>query len=234
MIRFVYFDVAGTMIAPHPSVGDVYAAAGQPHGLHVAPADLDAAFRRAWHEWTKPDRGGPMSAVADADATWRWWRGLVFAVLDDVGFDRPRESVFEACYNAFATADAWRVYPDVRPTLDEFSARGMRLGVLSNWDHRLPPLLERLDLAKYFEIQIVSALEGVEKPDPRIFTRALKRAGVAVDETLYVGDHVHLDLDPARALGIHAYLIDRHQRSTSPWAIDTLTRLVPLTTSSTS
>jgi len=227
-IRFVYFDAAGTMIAPHPSVGDVYARAGKPHGLEIDAKDLDAAFRRAWPDWIRPERGGPMSAVADADTTWRWWRGLVFQVLDDVNYLGPREEVFEACYDAFAGADAWRIYPDLMPTLDTFKARGMRMGVLSNWDHRLPPLLGRLGLAPYFDVQIVSALEGVEKPDARIFSLALERAGLDPAETMYVGDYAHLDLDPARALGIQAYLIDRAGRSSSPYAIDALTRLLDL------
>lgn len=228
MISFVYFDVGGTLIEPHPSVGEVYAAAGRPHGLEVEPQALDDAFRRAWSQWTRPDRGGPMSAVADAHATWSWWRGLVMWVLDDVGFGGDREAVFEACYSAFAAPSAWRIYEDVHPTLRAFAQRRTRLGILSNWDHRLPPLLERLALSHYFELQIVSALEQLEKPDRRIFELAVARAGVPPEEIMYVGDHVHIDLDPARALGIQAYLIDRVGRYTGRHVIPSLESLVGL------
>ncbi len=226
MIRFVYFDVGGTLIAPHPSVGEVYAAAGRPHGLQMDAASLDDAFRRAWPLWTRPDRGGPMSAVADAESTWRWWRGLVMWVLDDVGFIGDREAVFEACYAAFASADAWHVYSDTLPTLEAFARRGMRMGVLSNWDHRLSPLLERLSLSRYFDVQIVSAIERLEKPDPRIFELAMARAGLRPEEMLYVGDHAHLDLDPARALGIQAYLVDRAGRQKGEFILRSLLDLV--------
>lgn len=226
MIELVYFDVGGTLIAPHPSVGEVYAQAGAPHGLTATPQDLDDAFRRAWPLWTRPDRGGPMSAIADEATTWRWWRGLVMWVLDDVRFIGDREGVFEACYDAFASPDAWRIYDDVYATLDGFRARGVPMGVLSNWDHRLTPLLDRLGLSPYFQLQIVSALEGVEKPDPRIFQLALERVGLRPDQVMYVGDHAHLDLDPARALGIQAYLIDRPGRKPGPHAIRSLTELL--------
>lgn len=226
--KFVYFDVGGTLIAPHPSVGEVYANAGRPHGLAVSATELDAAFRRAWPLWTRPDRGGPMSAIADADATWRWWRGLVMWVLDDVRFVGDRERVFEACYAAFGSPDAWYVYPDTVPTLQAFARAGMRMGVLSNWDHRLTPLLDALGLSRYFDVQIVSAMERVEKPDPRIFQLALERAGVRPEETMYVGDHAHLDLDPARALGIDAYLVDRASPGVRPRTVPSLTWLVEL------
>jgi putative hydrolase of the HAD superfamily len=216
------------LIEPAPSVGEVYAAAGRAHGLTISAAALDDAFRWAWPQWTQPGRGGPMSAIADADATWRWWRGLVMWVLEDVGFSGDREAVFEACYAAFAAPNAWRLYSDVTPTLDAFARSGHRLGVLSNWDHRLPPLLDALSLSKYFEHQIVSALERVEKPDPRIFELAVQRAGVPADEIMYVGDHVHIDLEPARAVGIQAYLIDRAGRYTGRYVISSLMALVEL------
>lgn len=228
MIEFVYFDVGGTLIAPHPSVGEVYARAGRPHGLEIDAAQLDQSFRRAWPIWTHPTQGGPMSAIADADATWRWWRGLVMWVLDDVRFTGEREVVFEACYSAFASPNAWLLYPDTLPTLEAFAARGVRMGVLSNWDHRLTPLLDALNLSQFFEIQIVSALEALEKPDPRIFELAMQRAGLTPDQTMYVGDHAHLDLDPARALGIHAYLVDRAGRFGGPHVIPSLVDLLRL------
>lgn len=228
MIRFAYFDAAGTIISPHPSVGSVYASAGAPHGLTVTPAELEAAFRSSWMAWTKPEAGGPMSAVADEATTRAWWRGLVLDVLQRVGFEGSQEAVFEACYAAFSSPLAWRIFDDVEPTLRGFRDRGVPLGVLSNWDPRLPRLLEALGLAPYFQTLVVSALEGVEKPDPRIFYRAIERAGVKAEEILYVGDHAHLDLDPARALGIQAYLIDRTGTSTSPHAIPTLEALLDL------
>lgn len=228
MIKFVYFDAAGTLIAPHPSVGSVYARAGAKHGLQVTPERLQLAFRNVWMKYTQPEAGGPMSAIADEATTYAWWRGLVLAVLDDVGFQGDREAVFEACYEAFSSTDAWRVYEDGKRALEKFAQQRMRLGVLSNWDPRLPKLLDALDLKRYFEILIVSAIEGAEKPDPRIFEIARKKAGVAYDEILYAGDHVHLDLDPARALGIHAYLIDRKGESGDPYAIRSLEDLVDI------
>ena len=223
--RFVYFDAAGTLISPHPSVGEVYLEAGAPLGLVATPEGLNRAFARAWMRYTQGGSGGPMSAVADEATTRRWWQGLVYEVLAEVGFQGDRERVFEACYAAFSSAKAWRIFEDTLPTLQAFRRAGVCLGVLSNWDHRLPPLLQTLDLAQYFEVLVVSALEGVEKPDPAIFHRAIERVGVRAEEILYVGDHRHLDLDPARALGIEAYLVDRKGKG-GDYAIPSLLELL--------
>lgn len=225
--RFVYFDAAGTLISPHPSVGEVYLEAGAPLGLVATPEGLNRAFTRAWIHYTQGGPGGPMSAIADEATTRRWWQGLVYEVLREVGFEGDQERVFEACYAAFSSARAWRIFEDSVPTLRAFREAGVRLGVLSNWDHRLPPLLETLGLAQYFEVLVVSALEGVEKPDPAIFLRAIERVGLKPEEILYVGDHRHLDLDPARALGIQAYLVDRKGKG-GDYAIPSLLELLTI------
>lgn len=228
MIRFAYFDAAGTLIKPHPSVGTVYARAGAPFGLSASAAELETAFRSVWPVYTQPALGGPMSAVADEASTRAWWRGLLHAVLSEVGFSGDRDRVFEACYRAFSSTEAWQIFDDVRPTLEGLRELGIPLGVLSNWDPRLAALLGELELAPYFQTLVVSAVEGVEKPDRRIFQIAQQRAGIAPSEILYVGDHDHLDVAPARALGFQAFLIDRPGTSGSPHAIRSLKELLPI------
>ena len=50
--------------------------------------------------------------------------------------------VFDELYRLFADPDVWRVYPEVFEVLQALKARGLIMGVLSNWDIRLGPLLE--------------------------------------------------------------------------------------------
>lgn len=55
-----------------------------------------------------------------------------------------------------------------------------------------------------------SGLEGVEKPDPRIYEIALERAGnIAPEEALHIGDSMRKDYLPAKSVGMHALLLDR-------------------------
>ena len=66
-------------------------------------------------------------------------------------------------------------------------------------------------------------MEGVAKPDPAIFERALARAGVAPHEALHVGDSLREDYHGARAAGLSALLLERH--GTGPAGISTIQSL---------
>ena len=56
----------------------------------------------------------------------------------------------ERLRDAFRDPVAWVVFPDVRPALEALTRDGVRLGVVSNWDSRLPEVLEMLNLADFF------------------------------------------------------------------------------------
>jgi FMN phosphatase YigB (HAD superfamily) len=61
-------------------------------------------------------------------------------------------------------------------------------------------------------VRVISGLEGIEKPDPRIYRLGLERAGVCASETAFVGDNPEFDIDPPAALGMFPVLIDRRDR----------------------
>lgn len=209
MIRFIYFDAGGTLLEARPSVGAVYARAGAAVGLDAAPERLDAAFREVWSGHVERLGNWPMTMGRDDQETRAWWRALVSDVLARVEYSGDVEACFSNLFDAFGNKEAWRVFDDVFHTLDALRARGARMGVLSNWDYRLPSLLEALELSHYFDPVLVSALEGLAKPDPQFFLRACERVGLSPPEVLYVGDSAKLDLEPALALGMPACLIDR-------------------------
>jgi putative hydrolase of the HAD superfamily len=87
-------------------------------------------------------------------------------------------------------------------------AAGLPLGMLSNNVapmERTGRLAELLDL---FDAVVESSLEGVRKPEPEIYRRALERLNEAVGRDLDFADCAYLDdlginLKPARALGMH-------------------------------
>jgi putative hydrolase of the HAD superfamily len=122
------------------------------------------------------------------------------------------EAWFEALWRRFGEADAWRLYDDVESALGGLRARGLRLGVVSNWDTRLRGIAEGLGLARLVDFVVISAEAGVRKPDRRIFEAALARAGVAPEEALHVGDLPEEDAEGARRAGIRPVLIERRKR----------------------
>jgi len=125
----------------------------------------------------------------------------------------------------------WERVPEtVEPTLQEFRRVGLRLVAVSNANGRLNVLFDRLGLSMYFDCLVDSFLEGVEKPDPRLFRIALERAGASAETTLHVGDLYHVDVVGARAAGLSAVLLDAADlyRGYDCQRIRTLGELVPM------
>jgi putative hydrolase of the HAD superfamily len=110
----------------------------------------------------------------------------------------------------------WCVFPEVHDALTALRARGLKLGLLSNAPSTLPGFLERLGLMRHLDFAVVSAIEGVKKPDGRIFAAALSRAGVPPQETLHVGDLYLEDFVGGRAAGVNTLLIERGRHALFP------------------
>lgn len=193
MIRAVFFDAGGTLIQPWPSVGAVYARVAGQFGIVIEPARLEAQFRAAW----KAEKGGALT-VSRKD----WWRRIVFRV-----FEREDDRLFEALYDEFVHARAWRVFPDVLPALAICRQSRVHVGVISNWDDRLRPVLAAVDLARHFDSVTISCEVGAEKPDHRVFETAVRAAGVPATAALHIGDSTREDVEGAVAVGMRAALV---------------------------
>lgn len=96
----------------------------------------------------------------------------------------------------------------VHDTLKALRARGLHIGMVSNIDEdQLAHLLALGQLAPYFDSLLSSEAAGSCKPDPAIFHEALRRAGCAPAEALFVGDTIQQDIAGANRMGIRSALI---------------------------
>lgn len=85
--------------------------------------------------------------------------------------------------------------------------RGLRprykTAILSNaWPGARKALTERWGLGNAVDEIIISAEEGVAKPDPAIYHIALRRLGVGAAEAVFVDD-MPANVEAARVLGMH-------------------------------
>lgn len=88
-----------------------------------------------------------------------------------------------------------------------------KLVLISNTDcFSVEQVIEKYDLAKYFDLILLSYQEGKLKTDPGLFEKGLKELGMTADEVLMVGDSIESDIESAKKAGIKAYLIDRRGR----------------------
>jgi len=103
----------------------------------------------------------------------------------------------------------FKVFRDAVPALKKLRERGYRLAVVSNWEPSLPGTLEHLGMSGYFETIVVSSIEGISKPDFRLFQIALDRMDLRPTDVLSVGDHVERDIKAAWDAGMQGILLDR-------------------------
>ncbi len=57
------------------------------------------------------------------------------------------------------------------------------------------------EVMQLFDVVLESSKEGVRKPDPRFYQRALDQLGIAANEAVYLDD-LGINLKPARAMGL--------------------------------
>ena len=105
----------------------------------------------------------------------------------------------------------WKAYSCVAPVLDELGARGIRLGVISNWDLSARPILQDCGLLDRFEVVVISSEVGVTKPHEQIFRIALERAGIDASNCLYVGDNYYDDTVGAEAVGMKSLIVNKFE-----------------------
>ncbi|MCW5881233.1 MAG: HAD family hydrolase [Anaerolineae bacterium] len=111
------------------------------------------------------------------------------------------------------TAHSWYVpycilYDDSLAALDAVAARAGSVALLSNAFPSLLDALAHLGIVGRFDPLVISAFEGVEKPDPAIYHAALRAAAVAPEEAVFVDDLAE-NVAAADALGMTGVLIDR-------------------------
>ncbi len=111
--------------------------------------------------------------------------------------------------------------PGVRETLAGLRARGLHLGMVSNIDDdQLDHLLEIAGVRGDFDSVLSSERAGACKPEPAIFEEALRRAGCAPHQAVFVGDSLFHDVGGANRLGLRSVLIwhrdDRDPPSDGP------------------
>ncbi len=156
------------------------------------------------------------------------WGEIVDETFAGLVAEPPSKAFFPDLYERFAQAAAWRIYPDVGPAFAALAGRGLKLGVVSNWDARLRPLLNTLGLTRHLEVMVVSCEVGASKPAPAIFQKAAEQLHVPTGTILHVGDSFEMDVAGARAAGFKARQIERNVKPIRAGQIESLLDLLPL------
>ena len=200
-IKTIFLDAGGVLVWPNwKRVADAL----RSHGVDVDPQKLSDADPLARYSL---DQAHIVGRTTDQ----RRSSSFFDLVLIEAGVelsDRTAAAIAEI-HEYHREHNLWEIVPEfVFATLQQLRAAGLKLVVVSNANGTLSHAFPRLGLAEYFDVILDSAVEGVEKPDRRIFERALTLAGATPDTTVHVGDFYNIDVAGARNAGLRAILVD--------------------------
>ena len=99
-----------------------------------------------------------------------------------------------------------KLYPDAPAVLKTLSEK-YKLGIIANQPLGTEKRLCAYGIRDYFSVILSSEEEGISKPDPTLFIRALHRAGCSPACAVMIGDRPDNDIAPAKALGMHTVRI---------------------------
>jgi len=223
-VKAVLLDAAGTLMRPSKPVGEAYAMVARRYGAELDPNKLLHAFGDAFGQM--PDLAFQWGSMEELERLERdWWRTLVHRVIVRVGVNvSDFAGFFEALYEHYARGSAWECFTEVPTVLEALRARGCQLAVVSNFDSRLPGILQALGVYDRMDAVVYSSEAGHAKPDPAIFRRALDELGVAPERTIHVGDNAKADVGGAVSAGLTGLLIQR-DRSLSIASVPTIRSL---------
>lgn len=202
----VLFDAGGTLVRLDY---ELMARCAVRCGARITSEDLHLAEARARGEIDRRARAAGGVLDSDAERVQDYFETLLAYAGAPAAAVRSAGSLLRAEH---ARRNLWRVACDgARETLRGIRGRGLRVAVVSNADGRVEDILHALDLRRHLDLVVDSHHEGVEKPDPEIFRRALDRLDVPADRAAYVGDIYSIDALGARAAGLYPVIVDATQ-----------------------
>ncbi|XP_021554241.2 acyl-CoA dehydrogenase family member 10 [Neomonachus schauinslandi] len=190
--RAVIFDMGGVLI---PSPGRV--AAEWELQNHIPPGTIRKA-------WILGGENGPWMKLTRGEITTEDFLQEFGRLCSDIA----KTSVPVASFFSLLTSEqAAQQFPVMTEAITQIRAKGLRTAVLSN-NFYLANGKSFLPLDwKQFDVVVESCLEGLCKPDPRIYKLCLERLGLQPSESIFLDD-LELNIKAAASLGIHTIQVD--------------------------
>lgn len=221
--KAVFLDFGGTLVEPFVDMRGAFERVAAELGISLPIEDYLRANDRVWEElWPRSAAYlGKLPSFADV---------VHERALRQVAFEGSVDSVVQAIRRLAISPALHRPFPEAERMLRVLHERGTDLHLLSNSVDYLPLLLRAMGWDLYFRTVSFAQEIAINKPDPRIFHHALRKAGIRAHDAIYVGDSLAADVEGSRGAGLKPIWLDRSRsgRRTSCPIISSLEGLPPL------
>ncbi len=187
-LEAVIFDLWGTLV-PYPPAEMRRVADRMAEIVGAPPAE----FATAWAgEFAARAIGRPLEESIEG-------------ICRTLGVEPRPEAISEAvAYRVGALGALFRPRADAVPTVEQLKARGLKLGLITDCTADVPEFWAASPLSPLVDATVFSAVEGMQKPDRRMYELACARLAVLPDRCLYIGDGNSDELNGAVSAGMRA------------------------------
>lgn len=203
--HYVWFDLGMTLVEPSRSY--LYQKVLSEFQIHRTEAEIHKAYHLTDKLFMKEY---PHVLGTDETCFMPWYIGNLNYYLDVQlniieAYKRLKELRKEK-------AAGWKPIPSALALLEELKRKGIKTGLISNWDHSCRKVLKESQLLDLLDTVVISSEMGVEKPEKEIFEAAFEQGGTSAQESLYIGDNYYDDVIGASKVEMDSVLINPYGR----------------------
>jgi len=198
----VFFDEGGTLILGHSRAYDFLAEeVNKRYGLEGFKEAFDKELEEVFSERSKDSRKFYSLREINVEVVQRVLTRLIKQItLEEVRF------LIDFFYAKLGSV--LHPHPEATEVLTKLKEMKFILGVVSNHDTKLLYReLEKAGLLKFLDVVVSSEEAKAYKPSPKPFLLALRKARLATDQAMYVGDRHEIDIVGAKSAGMTTVLI---------------------------
>ncbi|OAT72891.1 HAD family hydrolase [Parageobacillus thermoglucosidasius] len=187
MVKAVMFDLDGTLLDRDASIQKF----------------IEYQYERLKHLLSHIPKESYIARFIELDNRGYVWKDTVYKqmVKEFAIIGITWENLLEDYMNYFHKSCV--PFPYLVWLLEELKRKSLKLGMITNGKGQFQMRsIKALGIEGYFDTILISEWEGMSKPDPWLFQRALDQLHVLANESVFVGDHPINDVQAARNAGM--------------------------------
>jgi HAD superfamily hydrolase (TIGR01549 family) len=208
MIKAVCFDFFNTLAYFDPPREAFYAKVAGEFGVKVTLQAIAEALPEADSYWRLENFKSPIRTREEKEK-YAIYTQYALRILKGASPAATGEQALQMLAKAFSVGFKFVAYEDSLPALKSVKSRDLIVGVISNIGQEIDSYCDELGFSPFLDFKVTSFEVGFDKPRPEIFQLALKKAGCAPNEAIFIGDQYEQDIAGSRGVGMKPVLIDR-------------------------
>lgn len=210
--KLITFDITGTLLKYRSSPAIEYSNVLKKYGIEVKLSVLDDLINENWIFMTKAHPNFGLKTGLGWEKYWRTYAYNVYSKafqIDNITDNIPLKIVIDDLMTTYSTGETFKIQNGAIELLKYLKNEQVPLGIISNYDPRIKPIIQNLGLSHYFKFILSSYEVMYEKPNIEIFRKAELHVNNGLNRELFlhIGDSYLLDFKGAKNAGWSACLV---------------------------